>query len=54
MTAGVGGIEGVIYGKLRITGPTTYLDVTGQNIVIGNELVVTKGTVTIVTETADF
>jgi len=51
---GVGGIEGVAYAKLRITGPSAYLDATSQNLVIGQNLIITKGSVTIATETADF
>jgi hypothetical protein len=49
---GIGGVEGVGYAKLRITGPTAYLDSTGQNLVITKNLIITKGTVAITTETA--
>lgn len=50
---GLGGIEGVSYGKLQITGPAMYLDATG-NLIIGQGLIITKGSVTILTETADY
>jgi hypothetical protein len=48
-TTGIGGIEGVSYAKLLITGPATYLDTYG-NLIITKELVITKGAVTITTE----
>lgn len=49
---GLGGVSGVAYGKLEITGPSTYLDSTG-NLVITQNLIITKGTVSIVTEAAE-
>jgi len=49
---GLGGIEGVVYGKLRITGPSAYLDSTG-NLVISQNQIITKGSVTITTEVAE-
>jgi hypothetical protein len=51
---GIGGVEGVSYGKLRITGPIAFLDSIGQNLVIEQNYIITKGSVSIVTETADF
>lgn len=50
-STGVGGIDGVSYAKLRITGPAVYLDTYG-NLIISKELVITKGTVSITTEMA--
>jgi len=49
---GLGGIEGVSYAKLQITGPIAYLDATG-NLIITQNLIITKGLVTIVAETAN-
>lgn len=51
---GIGGVEGVSYGKLRITGPVAFLDSLSQNLVIDQNYIITKGSVTIATETADF
>ena len=48
---GIGGVAGVSYAKLRITGPTAYLDSTG-NLIIDQSLIITKGSVSITTETA--
>ena len=48
---GIGGVSGVAYAKLKITGPATYLDSTG-NLIITQNLIITKGSVSITTETA--
>lgn len=49
---GVGGIEGVAYAKIRITGPSVYLDSTG-NLIITKQYIITKGTVTLLSEAED-
>jgi hypothetical protein len=49
---GVGGVEGVRYANLEITGPTQYL--VGNNLVIPQKLVISKGSVTLATEVADY
>lgn len=47
----VGGVDGVKYAILRITGPTNYLDTDG-NLSVDKRHIVTKGTVTLTTEVA--
>lgn len=48
---GVGGIEGVDYANLEITGPAGFLNANG-NLVISREYVITLGSLTLTAETA--
>ena len=43
---GTGGIEGLKYANVAITGPTAFLDASG-NLIVGEKYVITKGTVTL-------
>lgn len=43
---GTGGIEGLKYANIAITGPAGFLDASG-NLIVGEKYVITKGTVTI-------
>lgn len=48
---GIGGVEGVDYAVFTITGPTAFINSSG-NLVISEKYVITKGTVSLVAETA--
>lgn len=49
---GTGGIEGLKYANITITGPAGFLDADG-NLIVGEKYVITKGTVTITAVTVN-